>query len=136
MKKFIISNNFILKMVFTILCLSILMYNLIHYCEYNKIISHDTPIVYGIVEASIINGAKGNSYNLKVIYKNFDYDLQITSNTYFDIIDKKMPKLYYSKKMDTVFCYWQKKQAFRVLILSFVGLVVSLLLPLNKLQQK
>ncbi|GEM_PF-2086134 len=124
LRKFM-SGNFILKIIFRVLFGVIASYQLKVYYDSRNIVQSSNPIDYIYVDEEIKKGGRGVSYEMEVLYKDKQYELNITKKMFEEIKVGKFPVLYYYKEKDTVFSLWEIKKSFRVTILFFIGFLLT-----------
>lgn len=115
----------VIRIVLSTLYISICLYNLKDYLEFNRSVSDSKPIPYLFIDKKINKGARGESYDM--VYKHNDQEktISITSDEY-ELIEKKVyPELYLSIKTGKVFSKWVLKKSLRITLLFFMLFLVT-----------
>jgi hypothetical protein len=120
----------LLKLFLSALFTCIICYFLLVYFTCQKELNRNTPIDYTIKEKKEHKG-RGSSYTMSVLYKQKLYEVTITSRTFENVDNDKLPILFYNPTMDIVFEKWKLTQAKRAIGISSIMILLVVFLIKN-----
>lgn len=118
----------ILKTIFGLLFISLSIYFFRDYFDFKSEIVNNKLISYSFIEKKINKGGRGESYDMIFFYNRQKHSISITSTEYYLIEEGKFPKLYLSKKSNSIFSVWSIKRSLRLGIL-FLSLSIISVFP-------
>lgn len=128
-------KNVVVKWIFRVLFLAVVVYQAIIYVNYDNIVENDVPIHYTYVSKAAHTSGRADWYEMRIMYKDKQYSVDITSSTYEAIDENELPSLYYSIQHDAVFSLWEKKRALRLIAVCTVFFLITFI-PVNRWLQK
>jgi hypothetical protein len=110
---------------FGVLFAAVSIWNIDRYIHYDRIIESEPPVAYSFVDKLIKARARGDYYQMRVMFERKQFTVDIAGKVYRAIDQNIFPDLYYSRDRGVVFSIWEKVRAGRLAVLFFaLALVV------------